>query len=116
MARYLASTEDLEIVVCCLVFQEIGLPPKVMKYPVKDRRVIGQLAESASQIAELQPSDGEIQEATNHTTRKISGREKKPCRANEQAQRNRADWANLAGGLSGVMLGQMRPSVATGLS
>ena len=39
MDRYSASAEDMEAVVCFFVFQEIGEPPSVTKYPVKERRV-----------------------------------------------------------------------------
>ncbi len=49
MALYSACTEDRDIVVCFLVFQEMGLPPKVMKYSMMDRRVMGHAAQLESQ-------------------------------------------------------------------
>ena len=42
MARYSASADDRETVVCFFVFHEIGDRPMVTKYPVSERRVRGQ--------------------------------------------------------------------------
>ena len=51
MNLYSASAEDNETVACFLDFQEIGLPPMVMKYPLTDFLVVGQAAQSESQKA-----------------------------------------------------------------
>ena len=45
MARYSASAEERDTTGCFLVFQEIGLLPSMIKYPVVDRWVMGQLAQ-----------------------------------------------------------------------
>jgi len=47
--RYSASADDRETVVCFLVFQDIGEPPSLIKYPVRDRREIGHAPQSESQ-------------------------------------------------------------------
>ena len=57
MERYSASADESETVACFLDFQEIGLPPIVMKYPLTDRRVVGHAAQSESQKASSLKSD-----------------------------------------------------------
>jgi len=47
-ARYLASGEERETVVCFLDFQEIREVPRSMQRPVVDRLVIGHEAQSES--------------------------------------------------------------------
>ena len=49
IARYYDSADDLDIVVCFLVFHEIRAPPRKMQYPVIDRLVIEHRAQSAAQ-------------------------------------------------------------------
>ena len=49
MARYSASTDDLETVVCFFVFQAIGAVPSVIKYPEMECLVMGHEAQSESQ-------------------------------------------------------------------
>jgi len=51
MDRYSASTEDLETACCFLDFQEMRESPKKTQYPVIERRVSGQPAQSESQKA-----------------------------------------------------------------
>jgi hypothetical protein len=46
--RYSASAEEREIVGCFLVFHDIGLEPNMVKYPVVERRVVGQPAQLES--------------------------------------------------------------------
>ena len=41
IAQYLASVDDLKTVTCILVFHEIGDPPRVTKYPLKELLVRG---------------------------------------------------------------------------
>jgi len=47
-AWYYASTDDLEIVLCFLVFHEINDSPKKMQKPVVERRVMEHGAQSES--------------------------------------------------------------------
>jgi hypothetical protein len=49
MERYSAFADDLDTVVCFLLFQDTSDFPRKVQYPVTDRRVIGHLAQSASQ-------------------------------------------------------------------
>lgn len=51
MDRYSASAEDKETKACFLYFEEIGEEPKVMKYPLINRRVTGQRPQSEPQKA-----------------------------------------------------------------
>lgn len=50
--RYSASAKLREIVGCFLDFQEMEEDPNLMRYPVTDRRVFGQDAQSSSQKAD----------------------------------------------------------------
>jgi len=43
-----ALAEDLETIACFLVFQEMGEPPKSMKYPIKDRHESRHVPQSES--------------------------------------------------------------------
>ena len=52
MARYSASAEEGDTTGYFLVFQEIGLLLSMIKYPVVNWRVMGQLAQSESEKAE----------------------------------------------------------------
>lgn len=47
--RYSALAEEQETVLWFLVFQENGLEPEVVKYPVVEQRVFGELAQSESE-------------------------------------------------------------------
>lgn len=49
--RYSVSADDLDTVLCFFVFHDTGELPNIMKYPVVDRLVTGQLAQSESQYA-----------------------------------------------------------------
>lgn len=49
IARYTVSAEDLEMVFCFLVFQDNKESPNLTQKPVRERRVIGQDAQSESQ-------------------------------------------------------------------
>lgn len=49
MDLYSPSAEERDTICCFFVFQAIGDVLSITKYPVKDRRVIGQLAQSESQ-------------------------------------------------------------------
>ena len=49
MDLYSALAEDKATVGCFLDFQEIGLPPSMMKYPLTDRLVQGHCAQLESQ-------------------------------------------------------------------
>jgi hypothetical protein len=51
IALYSASAKEREIVVCFFVFQEIGELPMSMQYPVTERRVSLQRAQSVSHKA-----------------------------------------------------------------
>lgn len=51
MARYSASEEDRDTVLCFLDFHEIGELPKRTTYPVIECRVSGQEAQSESENA-----------------------------------------------------------------
>ena len=48
-ARYLASVEERVTVLCFLADQEIGLGPRKTRKPVVERRLVGSLAQSASE-------------------------------------------------------------------
>jgi len=48
MALYSDSVEDLETQSCFLLFQDIKESPRNIHQPVTERRVSGQLAQSAS--------------------------------------------------------------------
>ena len=48
MALYSASAEERDTVCCFLVFHEMGDLPKKTSQPVRDRRDIGQAAQSES--------------------------------------------------------------------
>jgi len=47
-ARYSASEDDLEMVLCFLVFHDIKESPRKMQKPVVERRVVIQEAQSES--------------------------------------------------------------------
>ena len=49
IARYSDSTDDLDTVVCFLVFHEMRVPPRKIQYLVTDRLVIEHRAQSESQ-------------------------------------------------------------------
>ena len=49
MEQYSVSADERETVACFLVFHEIGAPPRVTKYPVKDLLVTGHAPQSESQ-------------------------------------------------------------------
>ena len=49
IARYYDSADDLDIVVCFLVFHEMRAPLRKIQYPVTDRLVIEHRAQSESQ-------------------------------------------------------------------
>lgn len=49
MARYSASADERDTVLCFFVFHEIGLEPRRTQKPVVDRRVVGHPAQSESQ-------------------------------------------------------------------
>lgn len=51
MDLYSASAEDKETVACFFDFHEIGLPPRVTKYPLIDLLEEGHCAQSESQKA-----------------------------------------------------------------
>lgn len=51
IVRYSTSADDLTTTVCFYSFHEMGEEPKSMQYPVVERRVVGQLAQSLSQKA-----------------------------------------------------------------
>ena len=51
ITRYSASAEERETTVCFFVCQEKGLVPSVMKKPVVEERVVGQLARLESEYA-----------------------------------------------------------------
>jgi len=46
---YSASVEDLETMVCLLVFHDIGEPPSITKYPMKDLLERGHVPQPESQ-------------------------------------------------------------------
>lgn len=50
-AQYSASAEDKEMIGYFLLFQEMGLPPSVIKKPITDLRVIAHEAQSESENA-----------------------------------------------------------------
>lgn len=51
IARYSASVDDLETLLCFLDFHEISEFPRKMQYPVTDRLVVRQPPQSESQKA-----------------------------------------------------------------
>lgn len=59
IARYSSSALDREITYCFFERQETGLEPKVIKKPVTERRVVGQLAQSESVYATSYKSQSE---------------------------------------------------------
>jgi len=51
MDHYSDSADDCETIPCFFDFQEIGLFPRKIQYPVIDHLVVGQLAQAKSQGA-----------------------------------------------------------------
>lgn len=49
MDLYSASAEERDTICCFLVFQAVGELPNMTKYPIKEHRVIGEVAQSESQ-------------------------------------------------------------------
>ena len=57
IALYSASADERDTVVCFLVLQEMGDPPKEMKYPLMDFLVKGHAPQSESQNATICKSE-----------------------------------------------------------
>lgn len=53
MDMYSAYAKDLEMVLCFFVRHDIKEFPSLIQYPVREHLVIGQLAQSESQYAEI---------------------------------------------------------------